>query len=98
MLPPRALPAAHFEQGALILLRGDECLHCKRRLNNCLKELEPDNGHGTRHWHYAAPSHLPLRPALGAASPRYRWIVGPVHGGGRNCPRELQYRQRAAAW
>ena len=33
------------EQGAMILLRGDECLHGKHLSNNCLRASEPDNGH-----------------------------------------------------
>jgi hypothetical protein len=37
------LPGAGRERGALILLRGDECLHCKPLSDSCPAVLAPDN-------------------------------------------------------
>src|SRR5258708_34066048 len=52
------LPVGGHEQGALILLRGDECLHCKRRSKTCPTSLTPANGHETRSWD-TAPTPVP---------------------------------------
>ena len=39
------LPVVRREQDALILLCGNECLHCKHQSDSCPKALEQDNGH-----------------------------------------------------